>query len=104
MQLDDLGYAAELDGGIRCGAHPRGVKVYHDSVETVRFCYATMREQIAQQQAELAAERANERYFEDRGWEEARAQEDYEARMGMVDFGTAYREACPELFADENEA
>ena len=33
--------------------------------------------------AEQAAELAAERYFEDRGYEAARAQEDYEARMGV---------------------
>lgn len=93
MQLDDLGYAAELASGIRCGAHPRGVKVYHDSVETVRFCYAVMRDQQAQQEAELAAELRNEQWFENRGYDEARAQEQWEAERGVIPFDVAMRNA-----------
>lgn len=38
-----------------------------------------MREDRAEYEAEMAAER----YFENRGYWEARAQEDYEARMGI---------------------
>ena len=47
-------------------------------------------------EAEAAAELAYERHLEDRGWEEARAQEDYEARMGCLSFQEAYDQACPE--------
>jgi hypothetical protein len=92
MQLDDFGYAAELATGIRCGAHGR-VKVYHDSTETVRYCYAKMRSDIAEQEAEAAAELAYERHLEDRGYDEARAQDEYEQRNGVIPFDVAMRNA-----------
>lgn len=101
MKVDEWGAPVELASGVRCGAHGRGTPIYHESAAAVKLCYAVAREMEAQSRAEAEAELRNERWFEDRGWEEARAQEDYEARMGMVDFGTAYREACPELFVDE---
>ena len=36
--------------------------------------------------AEMAAEMANERFFEDRGYEEARAQEAWEMARGITEF------------------
>lgn len=44
--------------------------------------WAAERDGRAEQEAEMAVER----YFEDRGYEEARAQEDYERRMGITEF------------------
>lgn len=92
MQLDDFGYAAELATGIRCGAHGR-IKVYHDSTETVRYCYGKMRSDQAEAAAEAAAELAYERHLEDRGYYEARAQEEHEARHGVISFHQAMRDA-----------
>jgi len=46
--------------------------------------------------AEIEAELAIERYFEDRGWEEARLQEEIEARMGVIPFSEALTEALGE--------
>jgi hypothetical protein len=37
-------------------------------------------------QAEMAAEMANERFFEDRGYEEARAQEAWEMARGVYEY------------------
>lgn len=89
MQVDDFGYAQELASGIRCGAHGRA-KVYHDSTETVRYCYAKMRSDIADQEAEVAAERAYVRHLEDRGHYEAQAQDEWERRNGVVGFQEAW--------------
>lgn len=43
--------------------------------------------------AEYEAEMANERWFEDRGYDEARFQEDMEAKMGVQSFADAMAEA-----------
>lgn len=93
MQLDDYGYAEELATGIRCGNHPRGLKVHHDSVATVQHCYAVRYSQEADQMAEQAVELAYERHLEDRGYEEARAQDEHEARNGVISFHQAMRDA-----------
>jgi hypothetical protein len=100
----------ELDGpyevkatatGVRCGNHGRtaqGEHVHHASPASVRECYRLTAEAIADQEAEIAAELAYERHLEDRGYWEARAQEDWEERHGVIQFEDAYRAACPELF------
>lgn len=93
MQLDEYGAPAHLEAGVRCGSHGKGRRVYHESAEAVRVCYQVMRYEVSQQMAELAAERDVERYFEDRGYEEARAQDDYEARNGVIPFDVAMRNA-----------
>lgn len=48
---------------------------------------------IEEAASEMAAELANERYFEDRGYDEARAFEDWEASRGVIPFDVAMREA-----------
>jgi hypothetical protein len=70
---------------IRCGSCPNR----HATVQDVRECHWERDEAIATQRDELAAELRNERYFEDRGYDEARNEEDHEARMGVVPFGMA---------------
>lgn len=98
----DEGYGVrETETGIRCGNHPRGVKVRHADVESVKACYALTRALEAEQAAEQAAELAYERHLEDRGYWDARAQDDYERRTGVISFAEAYRQACPELFESE---
>lgn len=88
--LDEVGYPVRMvTGGVRCGA----CKVRHNSTAAVRYCHDLYRTQIAEQEAEIAAERAIERYFEERGYEEARAQEAYEARMGVIPFDVALADA-----------
>lgn len=97
----------ELDGpyevkvtatGVRCGNHGRGVRIYHANSVSVRECYRLTAQMEADQAAEMAAELAYERHLEDRGYWEARAQEDWEKRHGVTQFEDAYRAACPELF------
>lgn len=61
---------------IRCG----NCRETHTSVADVRDCYAWSAEDEAQYQAEIAAEAAAERFYEEgpahlRGWEEAEAEE-----------------------------
>lgn len=43
-----------------------------------------------------AAEQAYERHLEDSGYDDARAQDDYEARNGVVGFIEAWHLASPE--------
>jgi hypothetical protein len=98
---------------VRCGnrkAHGTDhlTGAYHRDSAEVRACYAagatgipSLEEEAADQEAlaELMAEQAVERYFEDRGYEEARFQEQQEARLGVVQFGDAMAaaEAAREL-------
>jgi len=66
---------------IKCGScHDR-----HSSVDEVRRCYADE----AGNRQEHEAERATERFFEERGYEDARAQEAHEVRTGALSFGAA---------------
>ena len=99
ITYDEHGYPTETLNGVRCGnCSSRSRKVRHGSAGAVRTCYEIHRSDQAQQLAELAAEQAIERYFEDRGWAEAQAQRDWEDRNGVVQFDEAYRMACPGLF------
>lgn len=59
-----------------------GVTYTRQELEAHRRADAHAQE-MAEWAAEQAAELAAERYFEERGYEAARAQEDYEARMGV---------------------
>jgi hypothetical protein len=80
--------------GVRCGASRE--RHYHPNADTVRYCYQEREEAMAM----MEAERANERFFEERGLDEALAQDAWEARNGVVSFSDAYRMACPEAFED----
>lgn len=94
VEYTEDGYGvAETAEGVRCGAHRPEARVYHANAASVGACYELMRHYQAEQAAELAAERAIERHFEDRGYEAHRAQEDWEARNGVVPFDEAYRQA-----------
>lgn len=90
--------AAKTTAHIRCGC----CLGRHTTTTEVRDCYAERDEMQAQMDAEIAAEAAVERHLEDRGYWDARAQEDYERRCGVIDFADAYRAACPWLFDDED--
>jgi len=46
-----------------------------------------------EQMADIAAEEAYERHLEDRGYWEARADEDRERTMGIIPFEQAFRES-----------
>lgn len=76
----------------------------HLSVTEIELCNEYQdAEWAAQIEGELAAERAVERYFEDRGYWDAREQEDMEARRGVVQFEDAYAHALGYLDAGERE-
>lgn len=93
VTVDAQGYPAMIERGPRCGA----CKAHHKSVADIRYCYDLKAEQEAQVAGELAAEKAVERHFEDRGYWEARADEDREAAMGIVPFHEAMAEALGQL-------
>jgi hypothetical protein len=74
------------EAGARCGNHGRtkhGSHVYHANTASVRACYQLSAEMEAEQAAEIAVELAYERHLEDRGYWEARAQEQWEQTYGM---------------------
>jgi hypothetical protein len=95
-EYDDLGEVVITDSGVRCGNHGRGEKIHHANSASVRECYRIDRERIAESNAEIAAEQAYERHLEDKGYWEAKAQDDYEARMGVIQFEDAWDMADPE--------
>lgn len=68
----------------------------HATAEQVRDCYAVTRQQEEQAEFDAAAERANERALEDRGYWESQAQDDYERRNGVIDFIDAWCMESPE--------
>jgi hypothetical protein len=94
---DTFGYPAAATTGPYCGNCPRGTR--HVNVQAIRDCYAIAQEQCEAHEDAYAAELAVERALEDRGYDEARAQEDYEARtgaLGLVDWWHIQSpETCP---------
>ena len=103
-----------MSAQVRCGNSVHKSRLYsladevhhHASVAQVRLCFArkddglySFEEEALLEQwedearAEHEAEMAVERYFENRGWQEALAQREYEDRMGVVQFEDAYRAA-----------
>lgn len=90
-----MSYTVELTGayevrvtetGVRCGNHGRtkhGEHIYHADPASVQECYRLTAEMIADQEAEIRAELAYERHLEDRGYWEARAQEQWEQTQGI---------------------
>lgn len=102
FQVDEIGYPRDLDirQGPKCGC----CTARHENVAAIRYCYDLAAEFRAQQAGEIAAEAAVERHFEDRGYWEARAQEDHEARTGVIDFQTAWDMACPERVTEREAA
>jgi hypothetical protein len=78
------------DHGIRCGHCSTHWEVRrHASVADVRRCWIATEEEAAESAAEIAAELAVERFFEERGFDEARAQEQWEADRGVISFSDA---------------
>lgn len=97
IQYNEAGHVATTATGARCG----NCANHHASADAVRMCYQITRTEDAMAEAESRAEQAAERYLEDRGYDEARAQEGYEERHGVIGFAEAYRAACPWLFGEE---
>lgn len=87
VELTDQYDVKVTETGVRCGNHGRtqhGEHVYHADPESVRECYRLAAEMIQQAEADIRAELAYEQHLEDRGYWEARAQEDYEQRHGVI--------------------
>jgi len=79
-----------------------GTEVKHASSAEVRACYEAPQSRFAdfrdaedadQARAEYEAEMAAERYFENRGWEEAELDRRMEDAAGVVQFSDAYAAA-----------
>jgi uncharacterized protein DUF6011 len=79
--------------GVRCGNHRLDGERRHASASEVRACYARRYDQEDEARAERAVEAATERFFEERGYHEARDEEDREARDGVVSFSEAMAQA-----------
>lgn len=93
ITYDDFRFPIATPTGVRCGNHYAADIVRHANVAAVRECYRRWQELEDDAKAERDAEMAVERAFEDRGYWDARAQEDYEARMGVIPFDVAMRDA-----------
>lgn len=76
-----------------CGGRRAGAR--HADVAAIRACDAYRRDQDAVVEGARWAEAAYERHLEDRGYDEARAQEDYEARNGVIGFIEAWHIQSP---------
>lgn len=86
VELDGPYEVRRTQTGTRCGNHGRtkpGQHVHHANPASVRACYELTAQMDADQAAEIAAELAYERHLEDRGYWEARAQEQWEETHGM---------------------
>lgn len=91
---DWLGYPLPTETGPRCGMCRRGIR--HIDLEAIRFCCDITREQEEQADADSRLEDAQLRYLENRGHDDARAQDDYEARNGVIGFTEAWHLASPD--------
>lgn len=93
--VDWIGYPVATVTGPRCGS----CTAHHNSVAAIKLCYSIAEDQAQQAEDEAAAERAYERHLEDRGYDEARAQEAYEAAHGVIPFDVALAAAYRDLEA-----
>lgn len=91
---DAFGFPIDTATGVRCANHNPDNQTRHENADAVRECFRFTYELDAAAEADHAAELAVERWFEDRGYDEARAQEDHEARMGVVPFHEAMAAAA----------
>lgn len=89
---DWLGYPTITETGPVCGL----CKGRHISARAVRDCYEITREQEAQAEADYRIEQAQLRHLENRGYDDASAQDDYEARNGVIGFTEAWHLASPD--------
>lgn len=96
IHTDEYRYPVVTPRGVRCGQ----CQAHHANADTVRECYRITAAQEATVRAEQAAELAYERHLEDRGYWDARAQDDYEERHGVISFSDAWDMACPERITE----
>lgn len=87
---DGVGYPIPTPTGPYCGNCKSRIR--HIDVEAIKLCYWIEQDQQQQVENELAAERA----LEDRGYWDARAQEDWEAANGVIPFDVAWHNESPE--------
>lgn len=92
IAVDSIGMPARVERGFRCGE----CKMRHHSIKAIKLCHFTAADHKAEQEACYRAEMAYERHLEDRGADEAAAQDAYEARMGVISFGQAWHNESPE--------
>lgn len=98
---DFIGYPIPTETGPLCGnCSSRTDRVRHINAQAVRTCYIAEREQREEADACYNAEMAYERHLEDRGYDEARAHDAHEARMGVIPFDVAYAQALREFDPD----
>lgn len=81
----DHGYPITTTHGVLCGCCGH----HHQNPAAVRECHDIAREQAEAVEACRQAELACERHLEDRGYDAARAQDDFEASMGVIPFHEA---------------
>lgn len=89
IELDGAYEVRRTATGIRCGNHGRtkhGEHAYHANAASVAECYRLTAQMIADQEAEIRAEQGYERYLEDRGYDEARWDEDREFWSGVAHY------------------
>lgn len=85
------GDVAHTERGPYCGecnryAYRMGMaKRRHADARSVAMCYAIAKSREEDARAEYDAEMATERHYENRGYWETRAQEDYERACGVLD-------------------
>lgn len=78
------------ESGLICGNCNRGwrkedgTKIRHADRHAVKMCYAVARQVEMDQRADCEAELAVERFFENRGSEEAWAEEQWDLSRGVV--------------------
>ncbi len=85
----EFGDVVETTAGPYCGCCNRGgrkvSKIRHANAASIKACYANQAAREADAEAEIQAEAAQLRHLENAGYDEARAQEDWEWRMGVRD-------------------
>ncbi len=86
------GLPIDRTGGVRCGY----CKGQHENPKAVKLCHLVSREQEEIAKADYLAELRAEQWFENRGYEAARADEEREAQMGISSFGQAWHDESPE--------
>lgn len=89
---DWIGYPTATETGPRCGR----CQAPHINIEAIRDCHTIAYAQEEQADADARAEASYERHLEDRGYDAARAQDDYEARNGVIGFIEAWHAQSPD--------
>lgn len=92
MIIDSISLPIRVEKGFRCGE----CKGRHHSVKAIKFCHEVSADHKAEQAALYNAEMAYERHLENRGADEADAQDAYERRNGVIGFREAWHNESPD--------